>query len=270
MTGAQTPISMGQALERAREIISKSKGIVGIGSPRASLEANFSLRTLVGPGLLFRGYTPKGDGPCQSGHRDLKQGFCSFLVSRKDRIIGRRTRPWGGSRQLSANGSTRGLLEDLRNEPMAIAEKLHIPACDDRAVRVAVQDRHGPLYIATPMGTWLDRFATKAERTSPQASIARLPFAAAHHIDAASPGVSDFNEEALALVIAGKLKEAKQPLIIYGISSGNEKVVRAAANVAWALAGENMDARISFVLRNATALDWASCLPRASSLPSRQ
>ena len=49
----------GSALKRTAEILSKSKGIIGIGSPRASLEANFALRALVGPDRSHSGMSGK-------------------------------------------------------------------------------------------------------------------------------------------------------------------------------------------------------------------
>ena len=36
-------------------MLSQSKGVIGIGSPRASLESNFALRTLVGPDNFYSG-----------------------------------------------------------------------------------------------------------------------------------------------------------------------------------------------------------------------
>ncbi len=49
-------ITVDEALSRVRKVLSESKGVLGIGSPRASLESNFMLRTLVGPSIFLQGY----------------------------------------------------------------------------------------------------------------------------------------------------------------------------------------------------------------------
>ncbi len=51
----QKPIEKESALKHISTIIADSKGIIGIGSPRASLEANFALRALVGPENFYSG-----------------------------------------------------------------------------------------------------------------------------------------------------------------------------------------------------------------------
>jgi hypothetical protein len=52
-SGPQEPTSKAQVLRHLQTVLKDSSGIIGIGSPRASLEANFALRTLVGPERFF-------------------------------------------------------------------------------------------------------------------------------------------------------------------------------------------------------------------------
>ena len=54
-SGPQEPTSKEQVLRHLQAVLKNSSGIIGIGSPRASLEANFALRTLVGPDRFFAG-----------------------------------------------------------------------------------------------------------------------------------------------------------------------------------------------------------------------
>ena len=49
------PEDVSKTLEFAAERLRKSRGIVGIGSPRASLEANVALQSLVGPQQFYQG-----------------------------------------------------------------------------------------------------------------------------------------------------------------------------------------------------------------------
>src|SRR4029077_8145326 len=53
------PVSAEAARDRLAERVANDKAI-GIGSPRASLEANFALRTLVGPDRVFSGMADDG------------------------------------------------------------------------------------------------------------------------------------------------------------------------------------------------------------------
>ena len=52
------------------------------------------------------------------------------------------------------------LRQSVRQQPMQIADKMRIPLWDDHAVRNALQDAKGPLFIATPAATQLDDVAT--------------------------------------------------------------------------------------------------------------
>ena len=47
------------ALECARRLLTDRKRAIGIGSPRASLESNFALRTLVGPERFYSGLSDR-------------------------------------------------------------------------------------------------------------------------------------------------------------------------------------------------------------------
>jgi NADH-quinone oxidoreductase subunit G len=58
----------------------------------------------------------------------------------------------------------------------------------------------------------------------------------------------------LAQSIADSLKGAERPLIITGVNSGNEVVLHAAANVAWALCRMNQNAALSFVMNECNSL----------------
>ena len=84
----------------------------------------------------------------------------------------------------------------------------------DHGVRDAMQDKKGPLYIATPYATRLDEIATPRFTRRPTI-IARLGFAVAHALDPRRLRQEDFP---LAGEIARALKAAKKPLVISGPS----------------------------------------------------
>ncbi|MGE5710756.1 MAG: molybdopterin-dependent oxidoreductase, partial [Nitrospira sp.] len=123
------------------------------------------------------------------------------------------------------------LRQSVRQQPIEIAKTLKIPLWMDHGVRDAIQDKKGPLYLATPYATRLDEIATATFHAAPD-EIARLGFAVAHALDSHAPSPGDFP---LAGEIARALKHARKPLIIAGPSCNSEAIIQAAANVAMAV-----------------------------------
>ncbi len=242
------PITKEIALKYIADILSKSQGIIGIGSSRASLESNFALRTLVGPERFYAGISENEsrlisqiigilrNEPARSPSlHDVEQADAVLVL--------------GEDVTNEAPMLALALRQSVRRRPMETAEKLHIPEWDDAAVRNAMQHEKGPLFIATSASTRLDDVATKTYRAAPD-DIARLGFAVAHELNPAAPGVRGDASELLSLAreIAQALKNAKRPLIISGTGCGSEAVVQAAANVAWALCGNGRTAELCFVM----------------------
>ena len=59
------------------------------------------------------------------------------------------------------------LRQSVRRQPEKMAEKMHIPHWNDHAVREAMQQERGPLFIATIADTRLDDIATQTFRGAP-------------------------------------------------------------------------------------------------------
>jgi len=222
------PVSVAEA-RRHLEERAASGNVIGIGSPRASLESNFALRTLVGPERFYSGMA---DGQAK-------------LAGRMSEILRRGPMRTPTLREIEESDAVFILGEDLtsvaprmalalrqsvREQPMEIARQAKIPLWMDHGVRDALQDSKGPLYIATPYATRLDEVATGTFRGAPD-DLARLGFAVAHALDPEAPSAQ---ESPLAGEIARALRSAKKPLVISGLSCGNEAVMEAAANVAMA------------------------------------
>jgi len=222
------PTSAETARRHLREKAVEGK-VIGIGSPRASLEANFALRAFVGPDRFH------------SGMADQQ----ATLVNRTIEILQRGPMRTPTLREIEESDAVFILGEDLtnvaprmalavrqavRHQPMEIPKGLHIPLWLDHGVRDAIQGAKGPLFIATPYATRLDDIATATFRAAPD-DLARLGFAVAHALDPRAPAVSAFP---LADMIADALKTARKPLVISGTSCGSEALIEAAANVALA------------------------------------
>ncbi|HEY7393144.1 MAG TPA: NADH-quinone oxidoreductase subunit NuoG [Bryobacteraceae bacterium] len=230
-----------------------SSGAIGIGSPRASLESNYALRELVGPEHFFAGLAGSETGVVKLMLEVLRSGAARTPSLREIEeadavfILGEDISNTGPRMALS-------VLQSIRQQPMEIAEKLKIPLWLDHAVREAVQDARGPLFIATPYATRLDGVATRVFRGAPD-DLARLGFAVARAIDPSAPdpevghasarqparGPSEPRPQGAVLDAAQEIAEALQsahrPVVIAGASLRSAALIRAAANIARARPG---------------------------------
>lgn len=244
-----TAVSKEDSVAYATILLANRERIIGIGSPRASLEANFALRTLVGPDRFYQGMSEKDShlvrliidilqkGPARSPSlHDVEMADAVFVL--------------GEDVTNMAPRLALSLRQSVRRKPVKEAvQRLRIPEWDDAAVREAVQDEKGPLFIATSYSTKLDEVAAETYRAAPD-DLARLGFAVAQALSADAPPVSDMPGEvrSLAQRIAQALGEAERPVIVSGTSCGSEAIVQAAANVAWALHSRGRPAALCYTL----------------------
>ncbi|MEA2780463.1 MAG: NADH-quinone oxidoreductase subunit [Rhodospirillaceae bacterium] len=251
--GPATPTSIPkeEAIVAAASLIREhaaSAGVIGIGSPRASLEANFALRTLVGPDRFHIGISEMDRrllslvidvlvrGPVKSASiRDAEQADAVVIL--------------GEDVTNTAPRLALALRQSVRHAGFELADRLHIPRWQDASVRDAARDVRSPLVVLSDDATRLDDVATATYRAAPD-DIARLGFAIARHFDAAVPEAPDLagSLRDLAGDIARQLQSAKRPLIVSGMSSRSEAVLQAAANLAWALTTAGGEPRVSFVV----------------------
>jgi NADH-quinone oxidoreductase subunit G len=255
--GEQETVTREAVLQDLGSLLTAGRGVIGIGSPRASLEANFALRTLVGAERFHLGTSDHEAhllaailevlqaGPARSPSLHDVARADVVLVLGEDLI---NTAPMLGLAVRQA----------VRQRPIKLAERLKIAAWDDAAVREVVQDEKGPLYIATPDATGLDDVATETYRGAPD-EIARLGFAIAHSVSPGAPPVPDLpeNVRAMAERIARELSEAERPLVLSGTGCGSAAVIRAAANVAWALCEQGRPAGLGFAVPECNSLGLA-------------
>ena len=227
---------------------------VGIGSPRASLETNYALRDLVGAENFYIGVPDARlererlmlkvlrEGPARSASPHDASLSDAVLVLGED--------AWNTAPILALN-----LRQAAANAPAAAAIKQKkLNRWDDAAVREAIRDEKGPLFVASVESTELDSVARESFRGAP-AEIARLGFAVAHEIDPAAPAVEGLEPAAAqaAQRIAAALKAAERPLVVSGGGLGSAEVIQAAANVARALCKAGRSAMISLVFPEANS-----------------
>jgi NADH-quinone oxidoreductase subunit G len=255
--GKLKSVTREEAVEHLTTFLSAGSRLMGIGSPRASLEANFALRALVGPDRFYLGISERDHQLVSAVLEVLQQGPARSVSLREI----------GGADAVFVLG------EDITNTAplMALAVRqmvystaakdaatLRVPPWNDAAIREIAQDRKGPLVIATSTATKLDEVAMKTYRASPD-EVARLGFAVARALSPEPPAVEGMEEKEPPLVgeIAQILAQAERPVVISGTGCGSEAVIRAAANVAWALAAVNPAAGLSLVVPECNSLGLA-------------
>jgi len=230
-------VSADAARKRLREVAADHSAVIGIGSPRASLESNFALRALVGADRFYAGVSETDlrllrlildilrSGPARTPSlREVELSDAVFIL--------------GEDVTNTAPRMALSLRQSARQQPMQIAQKLHIPLWLDHGVREAVQDERGPIFIATPSATRLDDVSTGCYRSAPD-DLARLGYAVAHALDPRAPEPNGLtaDQQAFAQRVAAALQAAKRPLVITGSSLRNAAIVSAAANISRALPG---------------------------------
>jgi NADH-quinone oxidoreductase subunit G len=233
--GRQAAISREDAIARFAALLGTGGRVVGIGSPRASLESNYALRTLVGAENFYPGVSVREERLLHLVAEILGSGAVHVPslreVERVDAAL-----VLGSDLPDAAPRAALALRQAVRGAGFAHAATVKIPQWQDAAVRTFAGGVRSPLFIATPAATRLDDVALATLRAAP-ADIARLGFAIAAVIDPAAPAVADLSADlvAQARACAAALLAAERPLIVSGVEAGDETVIQAAANIAVAL-----------------------------------
>ncbi|BAP46130.1 NADH-quinone oxidoreductase, G subunit [Pseudomonas sp. StFLB209] len=252
----QLKLSLDEALDTAADLL-RGRNIVGIGSPRASLEGNYALRELVGAEHFYSGIEAGelervrliaqvlSDSPLPVPNmRDIEDHDAIF-------ILGEDLTQTAARVALAVRQAVKGKARDM-------AAAMKVQPWLDAAVRNIAQHELNPLFIASLTDTRLDDVAEHCVHAAPD-DLARLGFAVAHAIDASAPAVAGLDAEALELVktIADALLAAKRPLIISGGSLGSKAMIEAAANIAKALKLREKEGSLSLVVPEANSMGLA-------------
>jgi NADH-quinone oxidoreductase subunit G len=251
------PITKQDAVEQIAGLVAQPERVIAIGSPRASLEANFALRALVGPENFYLGVSATESRLLGLALEVLQAGPARPAslhdAARADAVL-----VLGEDVSNTAPRLALALRQAVRQQPMENVRKLKIPEWEDAAVREAIQDEKGPLYLAAPYGTRLDDLATRTHRAAPD-DLARLGYAVAHALDSTAPAVGDLPDEILALAqeIAEALGAAERPLIVSGTGCASEALMEAAANVARALCNDERRAGLCLIVPECNSLGLA-------------
>lgn len=236
---------------------SKSKNIVGIGSPRASGESNFALLKLVGEKNFYHGIS-RMEYNLTAKITDYLQNSGIHTPSLKEIEKADVVFILGEDLVNTAPMIALAVRQALRNVPNEEAKKNHIPLWNDIPLRQLGQNEISPLFIATPFKDSLDETSEVSFRASYN-DIAALGNAVAERLDSGITVGKDIkkNISQLAEKIAASLKNAKNPLIISGISCCHEGIVNAALNIATAFSASGSKVMLSMVLPECNSMGLA-------------
>jgi NADH-quinone oxidoreductase subunit G len=221
-------VSVDQALDQTIASL-QGKKILGIGSARASLEANFALRELVGSAQFSTGMTAaeqalveqaadllQTEGVQTPSLRDIED--CDFVLVLGEDVTQTAPRIALAIRQVAHN----------KAEQMAAERKTQDWLAEP--VNRIGQHAKSPVYLLAVTGTRLHDVAAGEVVATPH-DIARLGFAVAAAV--AGQPVTDLSAEAVAFAqqIATDLKAAKKPLIVTGTTLLEPALLEAAAEL---------------------------------------
>ncbi len=229
--------------------------VIGVGSPRASLEANFALRTAVGPDRFFIGMSDAQyrllknildilqNGPARTPSlSEMEQADTVFILGEDVTNVTPRM--------------ALTLRQAARRPALTAAAEMKIPLWNDTAVRDATHGKiQSPFFIAAAGATRLDEVATGIYRAAPD-ELARLGYAVAHAISRDAPIAPNLLGPIASLAdrIARSLQAAERPLVISGMSLNNEALIHAAANIASALCAAGKKAGLAFAIPESNAV----------------
>lgn len=246
-----------QAIQGAADALRQARKMIGIGSPRASIESNFALRALVGPENFYTGISGREQNRLALIINILRHGGIHTPSLREIEsydavlVLGEDLTQTGARIALAVRQAVKGKARE-----MATAQK--IADWQINATMNIGQHARYPLFITNVDRTRLDDIAIWSYY-APVDEQARLGFAIAHALDETAPAVNDLNASLQNKIdiIAQALAGARKPLIISGSNAGSEAVIAAGANVALALKGRGREVGITFVVASSNSIGLA-------------
>lgn len=255
--GRFNAISSQQALQQLAMACCED-GVAGIGSPRASVESNYLLRTLVGADLFCPGFS-SAEQPLVELALRLQQRTPAMPPSIASIECADAVFILGEDITHTAPRIALALRQSVRNKAYAMAAELRLEPWMDAAVRNLAQQQRSPLFIAAVTDTRLDDIAETTVQLAPD-NIARLASAVAARINGQSIEDRDDSTLQQAEQIACALMAAERPLIVSGTSCGSAAVMAAASSIANALGNrpdDNNAVMLSLTVPEANSLGQA-------------
>lgn len=240
------------AIEHLGSLV-QGKKLAGIGSPRASVEANFLLRELVGKGTFNVGVSDVDQSLLHKAAR-LLQTSRARVPSLADVETADAILILGDDVTHTAPRLALALRQSVRNKAYEMAAELKLHSWQDAAIRNLAQEQRSPLVSITPGSTRLDDVAELALHLTP-GEIAEKAY---EITDALGGGLTSTGEsDGEVSTIVEILRGAKRPLIIAGTSLCEPALLDAAASIADTLEATGAASMLCLVLPEANSLGQA-------------
>ena len=224
----------------------RDAALIGIGSPRASLEANHALRQLVGEDNFCTGMADQEAEAVDAALDVYRAGGFRVPsiadIERADSVLVLGSDPSNVAARIAL-----AVRQAVRGASLGMADDAGIPQWQDAGVRGHGQDARSPLFIASAASTRLDELAAATHRGA-LADLTRTGCAIAQAIDGDAVAAAPF-----ATAAAEALLAAERPLVISGCDSAQPALIQAAANVAWALARQGRDPALALTAMEANS-----------------
>src|SRR5690606_32159604 len=210
-------VTVDRGLASAADALRHARRVIGIGSPRASLEANFALRELVGADNFSSGVSACEQRCNELALQILRETPAQIPTLREiedcDGVL-----VLGEDVTQTAPRLALALRQAVKGRAAAMAAERKVFPWQAEAIANIGQGTRYPMVIASVNATRLDDAASHTQRGDPE-TLARLGFAVANAIngDAPAPESGDaLRGEAAA--IAEQLLAAAKPLVVAGVS----------------------------------------------------
>ena len=204
----------------------RTGSVIGIGSPRTSLEDNAALRMLVGADNFSPGLDSRESACLDAAARTGLNSPSLASMETADAVL-----ILGEDLLNTAPRVALALRQATRNVSFDMARDAGIPDWQDAGVRGHAQDAVNPVYSATLLPTRLDDIATDTHHGSPS-DLERVAEAIALALEGMGTGAPDGFQDS----VIDALRAAKQPLIVTGTTCASPALINAAARITRALA----------------------------------
>ncbi len=256
-------IDLDTAFSHIKDLVSEGSDVIGIGSPRESLEANFLLKKFVGKDHFYSGISPELY-KLQKIQLDIMRSGTFHSPSLKDIEESDAVLILGEDITNTAPMLALSVRQAIKKAPPGLLEKLKVSEWQDAAVREALQEEKLPLFIAASYPTKLNDVSALSINLPP-GDIARIGNSIASRFDSAVKAQDDLtdNEKEFVSRVVEALRNASRPLIITGTGALSENIIYAAVNVSNALQKLNQNLSLSFIFpeANSVGLMLLGCKP---------
>lgn len=241
------------AFESVKELVASRPKMIGIGSPRASLESNFMLKKLVGEENFYQGISNREADAVNTVLNVLQNGKVRTPslaeIETYDTVL-----VLGEDVTNTAPMIALGLRQAAKTLPRQKAYKLRIQKWNDAAIREVVQNETGPFLLATPYATKLEEIgsATYHGNTADLISLSKKI------ITAIKGGIiGDDTLSAFASQAAKDLTASQKPLIVSGTGMMSSEIVQYAAAIADALKDAGKDVGLTLAVPEVNSMGLA-------------